>query len=108
MMRLIFRSLALMVVQRHTAASKSTSPSRTGQQVCLVWSPIPIWISPPNKSTHASSFSVSMGHVPCFGGGGGHGVFGDGTTGAGFTGGGGLGTGTYVGGGGGLDTGGWT
>ena len=109
-----------MVVHKHTAASKSTSPSRTGQQVCFVWSPIPMWINPPNKSTQAPSFSVSIGHVSGFFGGGGHGVAGDGTTGAGFTGTGGLGTGTYVGGGGGdgyttgggggdgYTTGGWT
>lgn len=91
-----------MVVHKQTAASKSTSPSRTGQQVCFVRSPIPIWINPPNKSTHAPNFSVSMGHVSGFGGGGGHGVDGDGTTGAGFNGGLG-GTGTYTGGGGGGD-----
>jgi len=71
-----------MVVQRQTAASKSTSPARTGQHVCLALPPIPMWMRPPNTSTHAPSFRESMGHVGCAGGGygttggggGGHGV----------------------------------
>nr|AFK41124.1 unknown [Lotus japonicus] len=93
MMILMLRSLALMVVQRHTAASKSTSPASTGQQVCLALPPIPMCIRPPKRSTHAPSFKVSIGHVGCAGGG-------DGTTG------GGGGLGVSVGGLGGVTTGG--
>ncbi|KAL6570528.1 hypothetical protein OROGR_000078 [Orobanche gracilis] len=59
---LILRSLALMVVQRHSAASKSTSPLSTGQQAFFVLAPIPIRIRPPNTSTQASSLRVSIGH----------------------------------------------
>lgn len=82
-----------MVVQRHNAASKSTSPSSTGQQVSLALLPIPICIRPPNKSTHAPSFRVSMGQVCCAGDGGGH---------SGGGGGGGGGHGVSVGGAGGF------
>ncbi|KAB1205160.1 hypothetical protein CJ030_MR7G022012 [Morella rubra] len=99
-MILIFRSLALIVVQRHTAASKSASPCSTGQHVSLALLPIPTCTRPLSKSTHAPNFRVSMGHVPCVGG------VGDGTGGCGTIGvGGGLGT-TGVGVGGGLGTGG--
>jgi len=80
---LMLRILALMVVQRHTAASKSTSPASTGQHVCLALLPMPMCMRPPSTSTHAPSFRLSMGHVGCAGGGygttgggggGGHGV----------------------------------
>ncbi|RYR63809.1 hypothetical protein Ahy_A04g021567 [Arachis hypogaea] len=75
MMMLMLRSFALIVVQRHTAASRSRSPSSTGQHVCLALPPIPMCISPPRTSTQAPSFNESMGHVGCAGGGGGgHGV----------------------------------
>uniref|UniRef100_A0A6N2KCG4 Uncharacterized protein n=1 Tax=Salix viminalis TaxID=40686 RepID=A0A6N2KCG4_SALVM len=67
--RLMLRSLALMVVQRHIAASKSTRPSSTGQHSSLALLPIPMWTSPPNTSTHAPNLRVSMGQVSCFGGG---------------------------------------
>ncbi|KAK2978022.1 hypothetical protein RJ640_028704 [Escallonia rubra] len=77
-----------IVDKRHTAASKSTSPCRTGQQASLALLPIPMCTSPPSKSTHAPSFSVSMGHVSgagvgygtAFGGGGGQGTGGGGST----------------------------
>ncbi|KAB1205158.1 hypothetical protein CJ030_MR7G022014 [Morella rubra] len=92
-MILTFRSLALIVVQRHTAASKSASPCSTGQHVSLALLPIPMCTRPLSKSTHAPSFRVPMVHVPWAGGvgdgtrggrGGGHGVSvggGSGTTG---------------------------
>ncbi|WVY94364.1 hypothetical protein V8G54_033452 [Vigna mungo] len=83
-MMLMLRILALMVVQRQTAASKSTSPARTGQHVCLALLPIPMWMRPPSTSTHAPSFRESIGHVGCAGGG-------YGTTGVGDGGGGGHG-----------------
>ncbi|TYH62119.1 hypothetical protein ES332_D07G097200v1 [Gossypium tomentosum] len=60
---LIFKSLALIVVQRQMAASKSNSPCSTGQQVSLALLPIPMCTKPPNTSTHAPSLRVSMGHV---------------------------------------------
>lgn len=85
--RLIFKSLSLMVVQRHNAASKSTSPCSTGQQASFALLPIPMCTRPPNTSTHAPSLRVSMGQVG--GGGGGHGVP--------LGGGGGLGLGVYGG-----------
>ena len=94
---LIFKSLALMVVQRQTAASRSTNPCSTGQHVSFALLPIPMCTRPPSKSTHAPSLRVSMGHVFPVGG------VGDGTTGGGGGGqgvsvGGGLGTtGTGVG-----------
>ncbi|KAB2073563.1 hypothetical protein ERO13_A07G084327v2 [Gossypium hirsutum] len=76
---LIFKSLALIVVQRQMAASKSNSPCSTGQQVSLALLPMPMCTKPPNTSTHAPSLRVSMGHVCCAGGGGGgHGVSGEG------------------------------
>ncbi|KAI3465595.1 hypothetical protein Pfo_022258 [Paulownia fortunei] len=113
MMMLILRSLALMVVQRQRAASKSTSPASTGQQVSLALLPIPMCTRPPNKSTHAPSFKVSMGHVSCpfgGGGGGGHGVSWGGGGGGGGGGGYGVsggGFGTTGGGGIGVMTGGF-
>uniref|UniRef100_A0A7N0T2L7 Uncharacterized protein n=1 Tax=Kalanchoe fedtschenkoi TaxID=63787 RepID=A0A7N0T2L7_KALFE len=67
----MFRSLALMVVHRQTAASKSSSPLSNGQHVSVALGPIPMCMSPPKTSTHAPSFSASIGHV-C--GGGGHGT----------------------------------
>lgn len=72
----MLRSFALIVVQRQSAASASTSPCSTGQQVSLALVPIIRCPRPPNKSTHAPSFKVLIGHVSfCFGGGGGgHGV----------------------------------
>lgn len=97
-MMFMFKSLSLIVVQRQMAASKSTSPPRSGQHVCLALPPIPMWISPPNTSTQAPSLRASMGQVGCAGGdgiiagggGGGHGVGGVGTMGGVTTGG--LGT----------------
>lgn len=90
----IFKSLSLIVVQRQMAASKSTSPIRSGQHVCLALPPIPMWINPPNTSTQAPNLSASMGQVCCAGGdgtiagggGGGHGEGGgDGFTTGGVT-----------------------
>eukprot|EP00268_Persea_americana_P021354 TRINITY_DN212_c0_g1_i4.p1 TRINITY_DN212_c0_g1~~TRINITY_DN212_c0_g1_i4.p1 ORF type:complete len:133 (+),score=25.26 TRINITY_DN212_c0_g1_i4:513-911(+) len=88
MMRLMLRTLALMVVHKQTAASKSTSPWSTGQHVSLALLPIPMCTRPPNKSTHAPSLRVSMGHVSWpVGGGGGHGFSLGGDGGLGTTGG---------------------
>lgn len=114
-MMFMFRSLALIAVHKHKAASKSASPCSTGQHLSVAPEPMPMWIRPPNKSTHASSFRVLMGHVGALGGGGGHGTSGAG----GMTFGGGGGTtfggggvtfggegGTTLGGGGGLTFGG--
>ena len=70
----MFKSLAFIVVQRQTAASKPRSPPSTEQQVSLASLPIPMCIRPPNTSTHAFNFNESIGHVGCVsveGGGGG-------------------------------------
>ena len=103
MMILMLRSFALMVVQRHNAASKSTSPCRTGQHVSFALLPIPLCTSPPSTSTHPSNFRVSMGQVCGLGGGGGQGVS-LGGVGGGFTTG--VGGGFTTGGDGGYTTGG--
>lgn len=86
----MFRSLALIVVQRHSAASKPAKPSKTGQHVLLTLLPIPMCTRPPNRSTQAPSLRVSIGQVSCFFGGGGHGTGGGG--GQGVSVGGGFGT----------------
>lgn len=72
----MLRRFALIVVQRQSAASASASPSSTGQQVSLALVPIIRCPRLPNKSTHAPSFKVLIGHVSFRfgGGGGGHGV----------------------------------
>ncbi len=70
MMILIFSSLALMVVQRQSVASRSASPWSTGQHVSFAPWPMPMLIKPDNKSTHAPSLRVSIGQVSCFGGDG--------------------------------------
>lgn len=95
-------TLALIVVQRHSAASKSARPWITGQHLSFVSWPMTACTSPPSRSTHASSLRVSMGHAPDDGvlGDGGDGVLGDGGTGPTLRGGGGHGDG---GGGGGGD-----
>lgn len=61
-------SLALMVVQRQSAASTPASPSSSGQQVLFAF-PILRCTSPPSRSTHAFSLRVSTGHVFFFAGG---------------------------------------
>jgi len=91
--RLMLRSLALMTMQRHEAASKSTRPSSIGQHSSLAPLPVRIWTSPPNTSTHAPNLRVLMGQVSCFGGGsggGGHSFGGDRWGGHGVSGGGGF------------------
>lgn len=94
-MTLTFKSLALIVVHRQTAASKSTRPWRTGQHESFAVLPSPTCASPPSTSTQAPSLRVSMGHVSGAGG-----FFGGG--------GGGQGTGGGGGGGHGFSTGGFT
>ncbi|KAF1864599.1 hypothetical protein Lal_00039228 [Lupinus albus] len=51
------------VVQRHTAASSSTSPCNKGQHLFTLGFPMPICTNWPRRSTQAPNFSVSMGHV---------------------------------------------
>ena len=69
------RTLALMAVQRHTAASRSASPPRSGQHSSFAGTPI-LSFSRFSTLAHTPSFSVSIGHVPPLvdGGGGGVGV----------------------------------
>lgn len=69
-------ALILRVVQRQTAASASTSPARIGQHLLTAGSPSTTCTKPPRRSTHAPSFSVSMGQVAgSFPGGGGQPFF---------------------------------
>ncbi|KAK1323985.1 hypothetical protein QJS10_CPA02g00238 [Acorus calamus] len=96
---LMFKSLALMVVQRHTAASKPAKPCMTGQHVDLALLPMIRCTSPPSRSTHDPSFSVSIGQVAGGGGDGGMEGGGDGVGDGGMEGGGGGGDGGMEGGG---------
>ena len=57
------RMLALSTVQRHTAASRSTSPSSSGQQGNVGGTPTLALIRP-NTLAHTPSFSASRGHLP--------------------------------------------
>lgn len=90
-----------MVVQRQSAASRSATPCTSGQHFALAFCPITRWISPPSTSTHAFSFSASIGHVFVAGGLGG-GTYGGGDGGTYGGGDGGVGGGTYGGVGGGM------
>ncbi|CAA6674660.1 unnamed protein product [Spirodela intermedia] len=91
-----------MVVQRHNAASRSASPLSRGQQVSAALGPMPMWISPPSRSTQAPSLRVLMGHPLETGAGGGWGfTAGGGGHGTVVGGGGGGGQGIFLGGGGG-------
>ncbi|CAA6661453.1 unnamed protein product [Spirodela intermedia] len=81
------RSLSLMVVQRHTAASSSRSPPRMGQQWFAAGSPTLTLTSPPRRSTQAPIFRESTGQESGAAGGGGQGAVGGVTTGGGRTGG---------------------
>ena len=62
MLRLMPSTLALMAVQRHSAASRSASPSSSGQHFSVGGFPITRFTAP-SKSTHAPSLSVSLGHA---------------------------------------------
>ena len=62
------RSLSLMVVQRHNAASISRTPCNTGQHLLTEGSPRPRCTNPPKTSTHAPNLRASRGHVPEVGG----------------------------------------
>lgn len=73
---LILSNLSLIVVQRHTAASSSTSPCNNGQHLFTTGSPITTCTNPPRRSTQAPSLSVSTGQLLRGGGGGGVGVVG--------------------------------
>lgn len=66
-LRLIPRTLALMAVQRHTAASKSTKPSSNAQH--LLDSGVPTTIlTKPRTSAQTPSLSVSLGQKGFAGG----------------------------------------
>lgn len=78
---LMSSTLALMVVQRQSAASRSATPDSSGQHFSLALAPTTACTSPLSASTHASSFSVFTGHLPVgvdgvdgVDGGGGHGT----------------------------------
>lgn len=61
--KLIPSTLALMAVQRHNAASKSTNPSSKAQHLLEGGVPITRLTRPPRRSTHTPSFKVSLGHL---------------------------------------------
>lgn len=60
---LMFRSLSLIAVQRQTAASSSSRPPRTGQQVFSTGFPKPMCPNPPSTSTHSPSLRALTGQV---------------------------------------------
>jgi hypothetical protein len=62
--RLTLSALALMVVQRQSAASRSATPESSGQQVSLALVPMTACTRSLSASTHASSLSVFTGHLP--------------------------------------------
>ncbi|XBI41185.1 hypothetical protein VPH35_125676 [Triticum aestivum] len=57
------RMLALMAVQRHTAASRSASPPRSGQHCSFAGTPI-LSFTRFSTSAHTPSFSVLIGQLP--------------------------------------------
>lgn len=102
----ILSNLALIVVQRHRAASRSAIPCSSGQHLAFASRLIPTCINPPRRSTHALIFKASIGqYCPAGAGVGGagvgvgYGLGGDGVgVGYGLGGVGGLGVGVGVGG----------
>lgn len=64
------KMLALMAVQRHTAASRSARPLRRAQHGVTGGVPTTRWTKSFNKSAHTPSFRVSLGQLGW--GGGGH------------------------------------
>lgn len=69
------RSFSFRAEHKHTAASSSTSPAISRQHLLAAGLPSPTCASPPRTSTHAPSFSASIGHITELGleGGEGHG-----------------------------------
>lgn len=65
--RLIPRTLALIAVQRHTAASKSAKPSMRLQHGFFGGVPMVTPINPPSKLAHTPSFRASLGQLPLLG-----------------------------------------
>ncbi|CAN1748120.1 hypothetical protein LINPERHAP1_LOCUS3307, partial [Linum perenne] len=63
-LRLIPRRLALMAAQRHTAASRSTSPLIKLQQGFTGGFPILSLSNEPSTSAQTPNFSTSIGHFP--------------------------------------------
>ncbi|KAG9132882.1 hypothetical protein Leryth_014815 [Lithospermum erythrorhizon] len=57
------KTLALMAVQRQTAASRSARPPRRVQHGVFDCEPTTTLTKPPNKSAHTPSFNASFGHV---------------------------------------------
>ncbi|XP_043810419.1 keratin, type II cytoskeletal 1-like [Manihot esculenta] len=77
------KRLALMVVQRQTAASKSTRSFKRLQHGVVGGLPIVMPNKPFNRSTHTPSFNVSLGQAPFDGAGDGSVGVGDGLLGVG-------------------------
>lgn len=106
--KLMPKILALMAVQRQTAASRSANPWMRLQHGLVDGVPMVTPINPPSKSAHTPNFRVSLGHVALLGGVGVGGAFGVGVGGVFgvFGGGGGHGVAFLGGGGGGFGLGG--
>ena len=64
MLRLMPKTLALMAVQRQTAASRSRRPSMTLQQGVTGGVPMVTLSNEPSKSAHTPNLSASFGHFP--------------------------------------------
>ncbi|GLJ25714.1 hypothetical protein SUGI_0492420 [Cryptomeria japonica] len=61
-----FRTFALIVVHRHSAASISKTPCKTGQHLFAAGSPIVALTSPPSTSTQAPNFNAFSGQLDEF------------------------------------------
>lgn len=57
------RSFSFRAEHKHTAASNSTSPAISRQHLLATGLPSPTCTSLPRTSTHAPSFSASIGHI---------------------------------------------
>ena len=63
-LRLIPKMLALMAVQRQTAASRSKRPWMREQQGCTGGVPMVTLSKPPSRLAHTPNLRASLGHLP--------------------------------------------
>ncbi|TYH98892.1 hypothetical protein ES332_A11G029200v1 [Gossypium tomentosum] len=64
MLRLMPKMLALIAVQRQTAASRSTRPSRREQHGITGGEPM-TGLAKPSTLAHTPNLRASLGHLPC-------------------------------------------
>ncbi|KAA3475848.1 transmembrane protein [Gossypium australe] len=64
MLRLMPKTLALIAVQRQTAASRSTRPSRREQHGITGGEPM-TGLTKPSTLAHTPNLRASLGHLPC-------------------------------------------